>query len=235
MNPEYPQLPKRKKPLKDKDLQSRITFLFFFLRLLPFCNLAFIGAFTYWVTVGTGGERFSIGTLTLLFLATLAAGVVAALILSLLIEFFLDRTGSGLVNMAMGIRSVRNRREQRGSDLDRVRYLNRNRRFDEALTIISDVLEEDEEYPEALALRAQAWHEGSNRTDLAVVDLRLIMKITPANDPQHRWAADYYKKISGASFETTKRLPKEPDKNGQTEDVDRTTGAKDPENEGTEE
>jgi hypothetical protein len=179
---------------------GEIQVLQVFFRLGPLFQIIGIGLYAYWVTWG-GGRHYSMGTITLLFFLTVIVASAVGLGFSFLAQRLVHHLGGGLVNVMMGLRSIRSVREQRSGDVERIRYYSRSREFGQALELADDILEKDEGHPEVLALRAQVLWEGYQDAVRAREDLHRLIEDTPQDDPHHRWAVQYWRRIGPGTGE----------------------------------
>lgn len=164
-----------------KQTRGLTMFLWSFFVLLPF-------------TVALG--ILLIGGSLMALIISLLLNTLGALIAMLCAGFVLDR-GVQAGEFAFGKRSWRSTRDQLSGDLERVKYHNRQGQHDEAFRIVNEILEKDPEYIDALALKAKVLWEGFGDSSGAWMELRRIMQLTPRDDRFHRWASDYYKKVTG--------------------------------------
>jgi len=141
--------------------------------------------------------------LTFLFLNTvLSAGLIAIK----LTKKLLSAVDVG-VNLLLGLgRANWSLREQLESSMSQVKYFKMQRRFDEALKTINEIIEKDPEYPEALFLKARILWEGFGNSGAAKAHLKKVIKIVPnENEPLHQWASGLYDKLT--KIENTKEKP----------------------------
>ena len=183
-------------PVKDTDTVAKVQFLYIFLRVYGFVQVGCIAVFAVWATLGAGRD-YGVGAMTALFFLTILGAVVLSLLISLGIGKVLTATSTGVANIALGIRSWRGLREQLSGDLERVKHLNRQGRWVEAMDIVEDILERDPDFPDALALKARIFWDGFGNSGEAWKVLRKLMGVVPRDDPQYRWAREYYKEVTG--------------------------------------
>ena len=183
-------------PVKDTDSVAKVQFLYIFIRVYGFLQVGAIASFAVWVTVG-GGASVGVGAATLYFFLTILGALVVSFLLSLLIARVLSGASVGMANVLLGIRSWRGVREQLAGDLERVRHLNRQGRYAEAMDIVEEILERDPDFPEALALKARIFWDGFGNAADAWKVLRRLMQVVPKDDPQYRWAREYYQVVTG--------------------------------------
>jgi len=116
--------------------------------------------------------------------------------LCILYAYTVEKIGSVLGGMITGSTSGGiDLREQLSADLEKARNSKRNGRFEESLKIINSVLDKDQNFPEALFLKAQILWEGFGRSAESKILLRMVMKLVPNEDPLHRWSSNYFKEM----------------------------------------
>ena len=86
-------------------------------------------------------------------------------------------------------------REQLSADIARAKYSKGTGHFEEALSIINDVLEKDPDYPDALYLKAHILWEGFENSKGALESLIRIMELVKDNEPIYHWASNYYHEV----------------------------------------
>ena len=133
--------------------------------------------------------------LTLVHIFLLAA---VPLPLCVLADFAIERLGSGLGGVLSGWSSPRTTvRASLRADMQKANYSKRGGRFQEALSIIDNVLDKDPEFPDALFLKAQILWEGFGNRKEALGCLKKLMQVVPDHEPLHRWASSYHNEITG--------------------------------------
>ena len=83
------------------------------------------------------------------------------------------------------------------ADLQKATYSKREGRFQEALSILDDVLAKDPEFADALFLKARILWEGFGNKGEALGCLKTVMQVVPEHETLHRWALSYRKEITG--------------------------------------
>jgi tetratricopeptide (TPR) repeat protein len=118
--------------------------------------------------------------------------------LCVLADFAVDRLGSGLGGVLSGWSSrTATVRATLKADMQKATYSKREGRFQEALSIIDDVLDKDPEFPDALFLKAQILWEGFGNRKEALGYLKELMQVVPDHETLHRWALSYHNEITG--------------------------------------
>lgn len=181
-------------PPKEKDLFSRVVFIRTFIMLLGPLFVLGAGIFGYMFYNADPEETrhvsmyIVVGLLCVVGLAALG-GFMAI--------FLINASGSGFVNMFMGIRSIRSLREQYSGDLERIKFYIRKDMYVDALILVEEILEKEPDFIEVLAFKAQIQWEGSQDSAGAWKTLRKILSATQRDDPHHRWAKEYFKQVTG--------------------------------------
>ena len=96
---------------------------------------------------------------------------------------------------ATGRVSTRGLREQLSGDIDRIKYLVRSQKYDDAFKIVNSVLEQDPDFPEALFLKGQILWEAFGLKFEAKEVLLSVMKLVSPEDALYQWTVKYRKKI----------------------------------------
>ncbi len=123
---------------------------------------------------------------------------IGAIPLSILFIYVLEKFGSGLGRFLSGWSSRRpTTRETLAADLEKARYSKREGRFQEALTIIDGVLDKDQNFPDALFLKAQILWKGFGNAGVTKECLKKVMQLVPKDETLHRWASSYYDEVTG--------------------------------------
>ena len=118
--------------------------------------------------------------------------------LCVLADFAIQRLGSGLGGVLSGWSPRRTTvRASLRADVQRATYSKREGRFQEALSIIDDVLDKDPEFPDALFLKAQILWEGFGNRKEALGCLKKLVQVVPDHETLHRWALSYHNEITG--------------------------------------
>jgi tetratricopeptide (TPR) repeat protein len=76
-------------------------------------------------------------------------------------------------------------------ELDKIRFLKREKDFDRALQLVNRVLEREPDFPEALYLKAQILWEGFENRRAAESYLDKIIQLVKEDEPLYRWASGY--------------------------------------------
>ncbi len=136
----------------------------------------------------TGSQLF---TLKHVFILSLCA-----IPLSILYAYTVEKFGSSLGGILTGWTTQKiSPREQLSADLAKARYSKGSGHFEEALSIINQVLEKDPDYPDALYLKAHILWEGFNNSKGALESLKRIVELVKEDEPIHRWALNYYDEV----------------------------------------
>jgi tetratricopeptide (TPR) repeat protein len=86
-------------------------------------------------------------------------------------------------------------REQLSADLAKARYAKGSGHFQEALSIINQVLEKDPDFPDALYLKAHILWEGFNNSKGALEILIRVMELVRDDESIYHWASSYYHEV----------------------------------------
>ena len=123
--------------------------------------------------------------------------VIIPLPLCIVADLTIERLGSGVGGIVAGWSSRRSTvRESLKADLQKATYSKREGRFQEALTIIDDVLDKDPELADALFLKARILWEGFGNKGDALACLKKVMQVVPEGKTLYRWALSYREEIS---------------------------------------
>ena len=82
-----------------------------------------------------------------------------------------------------------------GTILDRIRFLKAKRKFDKALALVNDVLEQDPNFAEAIYLKAHVLWEGFKNPWGAECCFRKVLELTEDGEPVHCWATSCLSRI----------------------------------------
>jgi hypothetical protein len=168
---------KRKKDI-DWQFVIRVLYCFFF---------CVAGLLT--IVIWNGAQKF---TFLHFFIFALCA-----IPLSILCAFIVERAGSSLSGMFLGWSSKKiSPREQLTADLEKARYSKMNNRFEESLEIVNHVLSSDENFPDALFLKAQILWEGLGKSVEAKNLFRRVIQLVSVEAPLHRWSLKYIDEIT---------------------------------------
>ena len=163
------------KKKRDKDLSQQLRFVMAF--LLIFFSLQLIQLFT--------------GRLmpwTLQVACSLVGASVAVLLANKIGDLFV-RSLYGQKRPAFSLR------EQLAGELEKVRYHKREENFTRALQLVNAILKQDQEFPEALFLKAQILHQGFGNLDSARGYLEMVMQLTSPEESIHQWAKSYSERV----------------------------------------
>ncbi len=151
------------------------------------CFLICVGALlTIWIF--TQSELFTLKHVIIFSLC--------ALPLSILYSYIVEKLGSGLGGILTGWTARKiPAREQLSADLAMARYAKGNGHFEDALSIINQVLEKDPDFPDALYLKAHILWEGFNKSKDTLECLIRIMELVRDDEPIYRWASNYYHEV----------------------------------------
>ena len=119
----------------------------------------------YWVVLTS-----LLGPLTVCLFRSRSAGAVADCL-----------CGSGRVDISGQDRLAR--------EINQIRFLKRQGKFEKALAVVNDVLDQAPNFPEALYLKAHVLWEGYKNPWAAESYFRKVVELTEARDPVHRWAS----------------------------------------------
>lgn len=170
--------------MKDRDTLSNVQMFYAF--VWTFAAMFLIGLVVTYLHYGLKLEAFLI-----MFVIVLAVSLAAAFFIQFVVSGFLDFGA-----FFFGKRSYRDLSEQLAGDVARVSYLKRNCRFEEALELTDDILVKAPNFMEVHCLRSAILWEGFHRYKEAWELLRHILQTTDRNDPNHAWAAAYYKQMN---------------------------------------
>ena len=107
-----------------------------------------------------------------------------------------DAMGERSVNFFYGLGQRRlTTRHRLVGELDKIRYSERQKDFDKALSQVNDVLAKESEFPEALFLKAQILCEGFGNAAAAKSLLEKVMQLVSGKEPLHQWALSYSSNI----------------------------------------
>lgn len=147
------------------------------------CLILFLVIFFSQVAIAALTIRLS--TILLLIFA------MVALFLGLFGNYFVEKIGGWYGGFLSGWSSSKvDAREALSVELAKARDKRREARFDEALRIVSRVLKEDSEYPEALYLKATILWEGYDDGEAAVGYLKKVMELKGVDNYLLRRARD---------------------------------------------
>jgi tetratricopeptide (TPR) repeat protein len=93
-------------------------------------------------------------------------------------------------------------------ELDKIRFSKMNGRFEEAIQMINELLKKAPDYPEALFLKAQIYHEVYGYDESARKYLEKIIDMVSGDKEVRRWAANYLGKVSLTGAEKKRQYEK---------------------------
>jgi tetratricopeptide (TPR) repeat protein len=151
------------------------------------CFLICVGALlTIWSF--TGSQLF---TLKHVFILSLCA-----IPLPFLYAYTVEKFASSLGGILTGWTTQKiSPREQLSADMARARHSKGSGHFEEALSIINQVLEKDPDYPDALYLKAHILWEGFENSTGALESLARVMELVQDHESLHGWALNYYDEV----------------------------------------
>jgi tetratricopeptide (TPR) repeat protein len=140
------------------------------------------------ICVATGGKVFTFKHLMIYSLYSIPLCVLYA--------YTVERLSSGLGVIFSGWSSRKvSPRDALSADLERARFSKRKGRFEEALSIINEVIDKDPKYPDALFLKARILWDGFGKRGEAVVCLKKVMELVQSHETLHRWASSLYDEV----------------------------------------
>ena len=119
---------------------------------------------------------------------TLLASIIGPLVTCVIVNMIGERSVSGLYGLK---RTHLTPQERSVGELDKIRFHKRVGDFDRALFLINKVLEKEQEFPEALYLKAQILWEGFENSSAAISYLEKTMQLAGEGEPLYRWASGY--------------------------------------------
>jgi hypothetical protein len=164
--------------LKDKDSFASTQYVNIYIRFLPICLIiALMSFFRYgWIAF---------------FIA-----VLVSFILPLPAMYATGRIADAFVFLYNGGYKPITLNEQLAGDLDRIRHLKQEKKFQEALDVADAVLTRSLEHPEALFLKAQILFEGFTQYSAANACLKKIIAMETLPDESIRqWATTLREEI----------------------------------------
>jgi tetratricopeptide (TPR) repeat protein len=115
--------------------------------------------------------------------------------LSGLYVYLVEKIGSALGTFLGWSSKKVSPREVFAADLARARHSKGAGRFEEALSIIDEVLIKDPEFPEALYLKATILWEGFRNRPESTTCLKKVLGLVKSHETLHRWALNYYQDV----------------------------------------
>jgi hypothetical protein len=119
---------------------------------------------------------------------TLLASLLGPLVTCVIINMIGERSVSGLYGLK---RTHLTTQERFAGELDKVRFHKREGEFDRALSLVNKILEKEQEFPEALYLKAQILWEGFENRSAATRYLEKTMQLAGEGESLYRWASGY--------------------------------------------
>ena len=127
------------------------------------------------------------------YFLTLLASLVGPLVASVLT----NTVGNRSVDRLYGLNRKDITPQQRfAGELDKIRFLKREKDFERALHLVNKVLEREPDFPEALYLKAQILWEGFENRKAAESYFGKIIQLVKEDEPFHRWASGYLRAIN---------------------------------------
>jgi tetratricopeptide (TPR) repeat protein len=118
---------------------------------------------------------------------------LCAIPISSIYPFIIEKLGSGLGDILLGMLSNRTSlREQVSADLSQAKICKGKGQFKEGINITNEILKKFPEFPEAILLKAQMLWEGFENKDAALKNLEKVIELVQDDDPIRRWAINYY-------------------------------------------
>jgi hypothetical protein len=118
--------------------------------------------------------------------------VLASLLGPLAVCVIVNRIGERSVSGLYGLKHTHLTPQERSSgELDKIRFHKREGDFDRALFLVNKVLEKQQEFPEALYVKAQILWEGFGNRSAAESYLERTMQLVGKGEPLYRWASGY--------------------------------------------
>ena len=127
---------------------------------------------------------------------TLLASLLGPLSVCVIVNIIGERSVSGLYGLK---RSDLTPQERSAGELDKIRFHKREGDFDRALFLVNKVLEKEQEFPEALYLKAQILWEGFGNGSAAASYLERTMQLAGEGETLYRWASSYLSDIDPPS------------------------------------
>jgi hypothetical protein len=159
----------------------------FFIRII-FCFLMVIGTL-FVIYIFTRTTIFTLKHVLILSLCSIPFCVLYA--------YVIEKLGSGLSGLLSGwISREISLRDQFSADLEKAREHKRESHPEEALDIINELLNKEEDFPDALFLKAQILWEKFGRSVESKQLFRRVMQLATKEDPLHRWSSNYCHEIS---------------------------------------
>ncbi len=126
-------------------------------------------------------------------------GLIIAPILSLSISLISvavsERLGGIATKLYVGRKPRWNLQERFSADLTCARVQKMNKKYDDAIIIVENILAQQPDFNEALLLKAQILSGGFNENHGAKKCLIKILQSEPRNSPIHSWTKSFYKEL----------------------------------------
>ena len=161
------------RPIKS---DPRLIKLFAFSFILYFITFTTIGGFT--------------GKVILILLSLPCSTILS------IITIYIVEKGADFIGSIYWTSKKISPREQLSADLEKARHSKRNNRFEESLDIINHILNKDNNFPDALYLKAKILWEGFGRSVESKNLFRRVMELVSADNPLYRWSSYYIDKIT---------------------------------------
>jgi tetratricopeptide (TPR) repeat protein len=117
--------------------------------------------------------------------------------LAALCVFIIEKSGSAFGNLLSGwIPGRPDHYAQFSADLQKIKYSKRIGHFDEALSLVNELLYQAPDFPEALFLKAHILWEGFGNAEASKGYLKKIQQLVPEDETLHQWASNYYDEMT---------------------------------------
>lgn len=133
----------------------------------------------------------------------LSTAALISIPLTIIVAFFLGKLGNAAGKLYIGGHGSATVREQMQGELNTIRFLKRQDKYDEALQAINAVLQKDPDFGEALLLKAQILAEGFNKIETAIGYCKKIIQMKDKDETAYRWACGYYGELKNRDNESS--------------------------------
>jgi len=117
--------------------------------------------------------------------------------LAALCVFIIEKSVSAFGNLLSGwIPGRPDHYAQFSADLQKIKYSKRIGHFDEALSLVNELLYQEPDFPEALFLKAHILWEGFGNAEASKGYLKRIQQLVPEDETLHQWASNYYDEMT---------------------------------------